>query len=51
MVPSTEMFRPVGELVMVCRPVKPAVTDCGAFMVTFCGVVVPLSAPLKPEKK
>src|SRR5258708_1805899 len=49
--PSTVSDNPAGEDVTVTPAVevlKFAVTAAGAFMVRFCGVVVPLIAPLKP---
>jgi hypothetical protein len=50
--PSTVNDRPVGALVTTyctANTAKLAVTLLGAFMVRFCGVVVPLRAPVKPE--
>ena len=48
--PSTVSDRPAGELVTVIEVKGPklAVTLAAAFMVRFCGVVVPVSAPVKP---
>ena len=51
LLPSTDSDKPLGELVTVivtAVPLKFAMTLAGPFMVKFCGVVVPLSAPLKP---
>ncbi len=52
-VPSTVSDRPAGELATVTAtgvPVKLAVTVAAPFIVTFCGVVVPVNAPEKPLK-
>ena len=48
---STVSFRPACELaiVTVIFVTKLAVTDAAAFSVTFCGVGVPVSAPVKLE--
>jgi hypothetical protein len=47
---STVNANPTGELVTVMATVVPnvAVTVAAADIVTFCGVVVPLSAPVNP---
>jgi len=34
---------------VIVVPLKFAVTEAGALMVRFCGVVVPVRLPLKPE--
>jgi hypothetical protein len=50
---STVSESPAGELATVMAVVlvaNPAVTEAGAFIVTFCGDVVPVKAPEKPEK-
>jgi hypothetical protein len=50
---STVSESPAGELATVMAAAllaKLAVTDVGAFIVTFCGDVVPVKAPEKPEK-
>jgi hypothetical protein len=49
--PSTVSDKPAGELATVTLTgdaVKPAVTDSGPLIVTFCGFVVPASAPENP---
>jgi hypothetical protein len=41
--------RPEGFVaIVVVGSTKPAVVLAGAFIVTFCGLAVPVSAPLKP---
>src|SRR5947209_13020255 len=50
-VPSTVSDNPAGELATVTAAMvelKLAVTVAAAFIVMFCGVVVPVSAPAKP---
>src|SRR5215831_19286321 len=50
-VPSTASDRPGGVLVTVMATVAPAklaVTVTGAFIVTFCGVAVPVNPPENP---
>src|SRR5690348_13979759 len=47
-VPSTASVKPEGALAIVTAvgAVKAAVTEAAALIVTFCGVVVPVKAPL-----
>ena len=49
--PSTVSDNPAGALVtvtLIAEAVKFAVSVAGAFIVRFCGVVVPLNAPENP---